>query len=236
MRTSLKMLVITLLFGVAAFVLGPVLWPPSPDIHPSAAQLPYLIVLSVIEALAFGFGVAFIVYGRSLIKGLTGGVGKAASAMHGSLAWLLVSWWPHDNLHMCQCAFGKRHAVDPPIDPEPAESQTEDEGAQHQFEGMVWERHDKWNYVTAALQGSSFYKLPKVLQWFSGNIGFHHIHHLSPRIPNYNLEPCYKSDPLFQAVKPVTLRSSLKSLTLRLWDEQHRRLVGFGGIKQLHEG
>jgi hypothetical protein len=100
MRTSLKMLVITLLFGVAAFVLGPVLWPPSPDIHPSAAQLPYLIVLSVIEALAFGFGVAFIVYGRSLIKGLTGGVGKAASAMHGSLAWLLVSWWPHDNLHI----------------------------------------------------------------------------------------------------------------------------------------
>jgi omega-6 fatty acid desaturase (delta-12 desaturase) len=107
---------------------------------------------------------------------------------------------------------------------------------QHQFEGMVWERHDKWDYVTAALQGSSFYKLPKVLQWFSGNIGFHHIHHLSPRIPNYNLEPCYKSDPLFQTVKPVTLRSSVKSLTLRLWDEQHRRLVGFGGIKQLREG
>ena len=107
---------------------------------------------------------------------------------------------------------------------------------QHQFEGMVWERHDKWEYVTAALQGSSFYKLPKVLQWFSGNIGFHHIHHLSPRIPNYNLEPCYKSDPLFQAVKPITLRSSLKSLTLRLWDEQHHRLVGFGGIKHLREG
>jgi acyl-lipid omega-6 desaturase (Delta-12 desaturase) len=107
---------------------------------------------------------------------------------------------------------------------------------QHQFEGMVWERHDKWDYMTAALQGSSFYKLPKVLQWFTGNIGFHHIHHLSPRIPNYNLEPCYKSDPLFQAVKPVTLRSSLTSLKLRLWDEQHHRLVGFGGIKQLREG
>ncbi len=62
------------------------------------------------------------------------------------------------------------------------------------------------------------------------------FHHLSPRIPNYNLEPCYKSDPLFQTVKPITLRSSLKCLKLRLWDEQHHRLVGFGGIKQLREG
>jgi omega-6 fatty acid desaturase (delta-12 desaturase) len=103
---------------------------------------------------------------------------------------------------------------------------------QHQFEGMVWEHHDKWNYVTAALQGSSFYKLPKVLQWFTGNIGFHHIHHLSPRIPNYNLEPCYNSSPLFQAVKPVTIPSSLKSLKLRLWDERARHLVGFAAVKQ----
>jgi acyl-lipid omega-6 desaturase (Delta-12 desaturase) len=98
---------------------------------------------------------------------------------------------------------------------------------QHQFEGMVWEHHDQWNYVTAALQGSSFYKLPKVLQWFTGNIGFHHVHHLSPRIPNYNLEPCHNASPLFQAVQAVTLRSSLKSLTLRLWDERSHRLVGF---------
>jgi len=103
---------------------------------------------------------------------------------------------------------------------------------QHQFEGMVWEHHDKWNYVTAALQGSSFYKLPKVLQWFTGNIGFHHIHHLSPRIPNYNLEPCHNSSPLFQTVKPVTLRSSLKSLKLRLWDERTHRLVGFSTVDQ----
>jgi omega-6 fatty acid desaturase (delta-12 desaturase) len=103
---------------------------------------------------------------------------------------------------------------------------------QHQFEGMVWERHDKWNYVTAALQGSSFYKLPQVLQWFTGNIGFHHIHHLSPRIPNYNLEPCHNSAPLFQAVKPITIQSSLKSLQLRLWDERARRLVGFSAVKQ----
>ena len=71
----------------------------------------------------------------------------------------------------------------------------------------------------------------RVLQWFSGNIGFHHIHHLSPRIPNYNLEKCHKADPLFQSVKPVTLFSSLKSLTFRLWDEQRRKLVGYGHLR-----
>jgi omega-6 fatty acid desaturase (delta-12 desaturase) len=103
---------------------------------------------------------------------------------------------------------------------------------QHQFEGMVWERHDQWNYVEAALQGSSFYKLPRVLQWFTGNIGFHHIHHLSPRIANYHLEPCHNSSPLFQAVPPITLRASLKSLEFRLWDERTRRLVGFSAVKE----
>ncbi len=102
---------------------------------------------------------------------------------------------------------------------------------QHQFEGVYWERSDEWDYATAALQGSSFYKLPKVLQWFSGNIGFHHIHHLSPRIPNYHLEKCHKSEPLFQAVKPVTLWSSLKSFTFRLWDEQERKLVGYRHLR-----
>ena len=102
---------------------------------------------------------------------------------------------------------------------------------QHQFEGVYWERNESWDYVTAALQGSSFYKLPKVLQWFSGNIGFHHIHHLSPRIPNYNLEKCHKAEPLFQAVKPVTLLGSLKSFTFRLWDEQRHRLVGYAHLK-----
>lgn len=103
---------------------------------------------------------------------------------------------------------------------------------QHQFEGMVWEHHDKWDYVMAALQGSSFYRLPRVLQWFTGNIGFHHIHHLSPRIPNYNLEACHNSSPLFQAVKPITIKSSLKSLRFRLWDERGHRLVGFDYLKQ----
>jgi omega-6 fatty acid desaturase (delta-12 desaturase) len=107
---------------------------------------------------------------------------------------------------------------------------------QHQFEGVYWERDEQWDYCAAALQGSSFYKLPKVLQWFSGNIGFHHIHHLSPRIPNYNLERCHQAEPLFQTVKPVTLLSSLKSLTFRLWDEQQRRLVSFRALKRQRPG
>jgi acyl-lipid omega-6 desaturase (Delta-12 desaturase) len=104
---------------------------------------------------------------------------------------------------------------------------------QHQFEGVYWERNEDWDYATAALKGSSFYKLPKVLQWFSGNIGFHHIHHLSPRIPNYHLEKCHKAEPLFQTVKPVTLISSLKSFTFRLWDEQRRKLVGYGHLRAI---
>jgi omega-6 fatty acid desaturase (delta-12 desaturase) len=103
---------------------------------------------------------------------------------------------------------------------------------QHQFEGVYWERSENWEYAEAALKGSSFYKLPRILQWFSGNIGFHHIHHLSPRIPNYNLEACHRAEPLFQSVKPVTLFSSFKSLTFRLWDERRRRLVGFGTLRQ----
>jgi len=104
---------------------------------------------------------------------------------------------------------------------------------QHQFEGVYWERGENWDYVTASLKGSSFYKLPKVLQWFSGNIGFHHIHHLSARIPNYNLERCHNAEPLFQTVKPITLFPSFKSFTFRLWDEQSRRLVGFGYLRTL---
>jgi len=104
---------------------------------------------------------------------------------------------------------------------------------QHQFEGVYWGRGEEWDYATAALQGSSFYKLPKVLQWFSGNIGFHHIHHLSARIPNYHLEKCHDSEPLFQSVKPITLIASLKSFTFRLWDEQQKRLVGYRALRNI---
>jgi omega-6 fatty acid desaturase (delta-12 desaturase) len=98
---------------------------------------------------------------------------------------------------------------------------------QHQFDDVYWERGEEWDYTEAALKGSSFYRLPMVLQWFSGNIGFHHIHHLSPRIPNYNLERCHRSHPVFREVKPLTLRRSLGSINLHLWDERGRKLVSF---------
>lgn len=98
---------------------------------------------------------------------------------------------------------------------------------QHQFEGVYWERHDKWDYLEQALKGSSFYKLPRILQWFTGNIGFHHVHHLGPRIPNYFLDKCHYEVEALRRVKPLTLRQSLKSLKLRLWDEERRMLVGF---------
>jgi omega-6 fatty acid desaturase (delta-12 desaturase) len=106
---------------------------------------------------------------------------------------------------------------------------------QHQFEGVQWERHDEWDFATGAVEGSSFYKLPRVLQWITGSIGYHHIHHLSPKIPNYYLEKCYRENPLFQDVRKVTLRSSLKSLEFRLWDEELRKLVGFSGAKAYRE-
>ena len=101
---------------------------------------------------------------------------------------------------------------------------------QHQFENTYWERHQEWSYVRHALEGSSFYKLPRILQWFSGNIGFHHLHHLSPRIPNYYLQKCHESFPMFQAVRHITLWSSFKALSYRLWDEEHKNLVGFGYV------
>lgn len=103
---------------------------------------------------------------------------------------------------------------------------------QHQFDGAYWERRENWDYTTAALQGSSFYRLPKILQWFSGNIGYHHIHHLSPRIPNYNLERCHNSHSIFSQVKPITLFASLKLITYHLWDEQRGKLVSFQHVRR----
>jgi len=102
---------------------------------------------------------------------------------------------------------------------------------QHNFEGVHWARGKDWDHTTAALQGSSFYKLPKILQWFTGNIGFHHIHHLSPRIANYHLERCHDADPYFERIKPLTLLTSLRSLTYRLWDEQRQRFVSFRHLR-----
>jgi omega-6 fatty acid desaturase (delta-12 desaturase) len=106
---------------------------------------------------------------------------------------------------------------------------------QHQFEDVYWERAEDWDYTAAALRGSSFYKLPRVLQWFSGNIGFHHIHHLSSRIPNYNLERCHKSDPMFRDIKSMSLLASLKSFTYRLWDESAKTLIGFRRLRAIRK-
>jgi acyl-lipid omega-6 desaturase (Delta-12 desaturase) len=105
---------------------------------------------------------------------------------------------------------------------------------QHQFEGAYWARSGDWDYTAAALKGSSFYKLPRILQWFTGNIGFHHIHHLSPRIPNYHLQQCHDADPFFKTIKPVTLFGSFKSLTFRLWDEKRNTFVGFRHLRSTY--
>lgn len=106
---------------------------------------------------------------------------------------------------------------------------------QHQYEGVYWERHHHWEYTSAALLGSSFYKLPRVLQWFSGNIGYHHIHHLSSKIPNYNLERCHHAHEMFGKSTVLTLKSSLACINFRLWDETNRQLVGYGRAKELVE-
>lgn len=102
---------------------------------------------------------------------------------------------------------------------------------QHQFEGDCWERHENWDPIKAALHGSSFYKLPKLLQWFSGNIGLHHIHHLRPRIPNYHLQQCYDETPALQAIEPITLCGSIKTVFLNLWDESAKKMVSFRAVR-----
>jgi omega-6 fatty acid desaturase (delta-12 desaturase) len=101
---------------------------------------------------------------------------------------------------------------------------------QHNFEGVYWARHEEWDYFTAAMQGCSFYKLPAALNWFSGNIGYHHIHHLNARIPNYNLQKAYRENPIFH-IKPLTVLGSLRSLKWRLYDEANRRLTGWEALK-----
>ncbi|HEY3448234.1 MAG TPA: fatty acid desaturase [Myxococcales bacterium] len=97
---------------------------------------------------------------------------------------------------------------------------------QHQFSPSYWARNADWSPMRAALEGSSYYKLPKVLQWLSANIGLHHLHHLCPRIPNYNLQACLDATPELRA-KPLTFRQSLAALKFNLWDEQAGRFVSF---------
>jgi omega-6 fatty acid desaturase (delta-12 desaturase) len=104
---------------------------------------------------------------------------------------------------------------------------------QHQFEDSYWEKHKDWDFYHAALKGSSFYRLPAILQWFTGNIGYHHVHHLNARIPNYLLQSCHEETERFREVEPITLWGSLKTIQFRLWDEQNERMIGFRTYRKL---
>ena len=98
---------------------------------------------------------------------------------------------------------------------------------QHQFRHVLWTDSGNWDYMTVALKGSSLFKLPAVLNWFTGSIGYHHIHHLSPGIPNYNLKRCHLENSIFRQIKPITFMSAFESLLLRLWDEKRGMLITF---------
>jgi omega-6 fatty acid desaturase (delta-12 desaturase) len=102
---------------------------------------------------------------------------------------------------------------------------------QHQFEDVYWQPHGSWCYADSALQGSSYLKLPKVLQFFTGNIGLHHVHHLSPRIPNYNLQRAHDENPVFHDVPTLTLWDGIRALRLKLYDERRGRLVSFAAAR-----
>jgi len=103
---------------------------------------------------------------------------------------------------------------------------------QHRFEGVLWARQKEWNATGAALLGSSHLKLPRVLQWFSGNIGFHHIHHLMPRVPNYRLEDCHHACArIVSATCSLTLMQALRAPTYALWDEDRACMVRFSDLR-----
>lgn len=103
---------------------------------------------------------------------------------------------------------------------------------QHQFEESYYEGDEEWDYVKAAVDGSSYYKLPKLLQWISGNIGYHHVHHLSPKVPNYQLEKAHEEVTPLQKATTITLKTSLESLRFRLFDEDRRAFISFKTYKQ----
>jgi omega-6 fatty acid desaturase (delta-12 desaturase) len=98
---------------------------------------------------------------------------------------------------------------------------------QHQYEEAYWQPQQSWEFTRSALEGSSYYRLPRVLQWFTGNIGYHHIHHLNSRIPNYNLPACHAAEPAFRQAVTFGLLESLKCASLKLWDEDNQRMVTF---------
>ena len=103
---------------------------------------------------------------------------------------------------------------------------------QHQFEDVYWERSSEWSYADAALRGSSYLRLPKVLQFFTGNIGLHHVHHLNSKIPNYNLQRANDETPVFDRVPRMSFWDGLRATRLKLWDEHARRLVSWGDIRR----
>ncbi len=103
---------------------------------------------------------------------------------------------------------------------------------QHQFEDVYWETGSTWTYAEAALRGSSFLKLPKVLQFLTGNIGYHHVHHLSARIPNYNLQRAHEENAIFHDVPTLSLWDGVRAVTLKLWDEDGKRLVTFSQARR----
>lgn len=103
---------------------------------------------------------------------------------------------------------------------------------QHQFIGVYWARHDAWDPMRAAIEGSSYYKLPSVLQWFTGSIGLHHLHHLKPRIPNYNLQKCHDEVEELHRVKELRFFESMSTMFLKLWDERNNRMVGFSALRE----
>jgi len=107
---------------------------------------------------------------------------------------------------------------------------------QHQFEDAYWESGEDWSYDEAALRGSSYLKLPRVLQFASGNIGFHHVHHLSARIPNYRLQRAHEENPMFHTVPTLTLRDGMRAVRLKLWDEDQKRLVSFAQARRAQAG
>jgi omega-6 fatty acid desaturase (delta-12 desaturase) len=104
---------------------------------------------------------------------------------------------------------------------------------QHQFENVYWARHEVWDWLRVALEGSSYLKLPKSLQWLTGNISLHHIHHVRPSIPNYNLQQCYDDIPAFQAIKPITIRTSFTLMRLGLYDEKQKKMISFRSLTAL---
>ena len=107
---------------------------------------------------------------------------------------------------------------------------------QHQFEDTYWEGHAEWSYADAALRGSSYLRLPKVLQFFSGNIGLHHFHHLSSRVPNYNLQAAHDDLDLFREVPVLTFWSGLKATRLKVWDPRAGRLLTWGEVRRMRTG